>query len=232
MEYSNIGDYIRKTNSENENGMKIVANLPYHTNDLKKKDDDNINYKIDKIFEILSRLEDKVNSIEKKIGSDNLLVSNAVNLSNIGINGNSNMGVNHSLELVMKEIKPQVFDDIDDKTLKAHLRKRRVESDGSLLYKIYFEGLPRNLFPIRIVRKSSIEYWLNDRWNEDMDGEYIKETLSKNLIASYTKINKFSSTLTGSVESDFMKNQNYILSLRDKKYQSSLWEYLRKNYLY
>ncbi len=219
MEYSNINDFLKKTSTSDS-----IPNFKITTTTNNKKDND-LSMKIDNIFSILSRLEEKVDNIEKRIG-------NEVHVSNTNSNQVQNM-YQPPIDYTMKEIKPQVFENIEDKTLKAHLRKRRVESDGALLYKIYFENLPRNLFPIRIVRKSSIEYWLNDHWNEDMDGEYIKETLSKNLIASYTKVNRFSSSaLTDSVGTEFMKNQNYILSLRDKKYQSSLWDYLKKNYLY
>ena len=218
MEFSNINDYLKR-------GSDQLVNFKFSQSN--KKNEDDVNNKIDMIFSVLSRLEEKVDSIEKRLCEDKhpsfQIQSGMVQPQMVNT---------QQVELTMKEIKPQVFDDIEEKVLKAHLRKRRVESDGSLLYKIYFEGLPRNLFPIRIVRKSSIEYWLNGRWNEDMDGEYIRETLSKNLLASYSKVNKFSSALSGSVESDFMKNQNYILSLRDKKYQGQLWDYLKKNYLY
>lgn len=227
MDYSSLNDYISKKSNSDQ-----IINFKITKTDTKKKNNEELpDNKIDLIFSILTRLEQKIDSIEKRIGNDTSSINPIVNQTTGLINLSSNIVMSQN-EVIMKEIRPQVFDDLDEKVLKAHLRKRRVESDGSLLYKIYFENLPRNLFPIRIVRKSSIEYWLNGHWNEDMDGEYIKETLSKNLIASYTKVNKFSASLATSVESDFMKNQNYILSLRDKKYQASLWDYLKKNYLY
>ena len=219
MEYSNINEYLKNRSSGD-------SSINFKITPTNKKDNE-LSNKIDQIFTILSRLEEKVDVIEKKIGSE---TPHNQATTNQQLN---TVVFSNPIDYKMKEIKPQVFDTVEEKTLKAHLRKRRVESDGALLYKIYFENLPRNLFPIRIVRKSSIEYWLNDHWNEDMDGEYIKETLSKNLIASYTKVNRFSSsTLSEAVGTEFMKNQNYILSLRDKKYQTSLWDYLKKNYLY
>ena len=241
MEYSNISEFLsKKINNDGIVNFKIVPTTKNGSKKSNIKNEDNSSMngsvgeestnKIDLIFSILNRLEDKINNIEKKIDND-IQPNNIRNQSNGITNTQSNI-MTGQLEYVMKEIKPQAFDDVDDSVLKSHLRKRRMESDGKLIYKIYFENLPRNLFPIRIVRKSSIEYWLNGKWNEDMDGEYIRETLSKNLIASYVKVNKFSPDLVGSHESDFMKNQTYILSLKDKKYQASLWDYLKKNYLY
>lgn len=74
--------------------------------------------------------------------------------------------------------------------------------------------------PIRYVNRTRWEFWCNNTWNIDIEGEYIKDVIAKNIQKAYLSVN-----IIDYYEDDFdlfLDNQKHIQELSDPKYKKKL----------
>lgn len=74
--------------------------------------------------------------------------------------------------------------------------------------------------PIRNISRNRWDFWCNGTWNIDIEGEYIKDVIAKNIQKAYMSVN------TIDYYDDnfdiFLDNQKHIQELSDPKYKRKL----------
>jgi hypothetical protein len=114
-----------------------------------------------------------------------------------------------------KDIKKENFN-IDSTFIKKCLDDTCVESDVKIFKKMYIEDVSKEYYPIRNFRKK-LQYWLNGHMNEDIGGNYIKDTVIHNIETCYININKYDDYQDNAEQ--FIRNQEYIIKMNDQKYK-------------
>lgn len=74
--------------------------------------------------------------------------------------------------------------------------------------------------PIRNISRTRWDFWCNGTWNVDIEGEYIKDVIAKNIQKAYLSVNTIDY-----YEDDFdlfLDNQKHIQELSDPKYRRKL----------
>ena len=145
----------------------------------------------------ISNLENKSDNETIKINSDNL-DKKKKNIKNIE---------------KYKDVKKENID-LDKTFVKKCLDDRCLESDIKIFKKMYIENVSKEYFPIRSFRKK-IQYWLEGHMNDDIDGNYIKDTIIHNIELCYINVNKYENYEDDTEE--FIKNQDYISKLNEQK---------------
>jgi len=104
------------------------------------------------------------------------------------------------------------------------LEKGNILADIDVIKKIFFTNIDINNYPIRCAgNKKVIEYWLNDKWNND--DIYLFNTLTSIIKSSYLSINIYKN-YENDIEK-FVKNQEYIVKVSsDQKYKESFMKSL------
>ncbi len=114
-----------------------------------------------------------------------------------------------------KEIKREKFD-LDKDFIKKCLNECSIESDIKIFKKIYTDNVSKEYYPIRCFRKK-LQYWYDGHMNEDISGNYIKDTIINNIENCYMSINTFDEF--NNEPSQFIRNQEYINNMNDNKYK-------------
>jgi hypothetical protein len=114
-----------------------------------------------------------------------------------------------------KDIKKEIFN-IDTNFIKKCLNDTCIESDIKVFKKMYIEDVSKEYYPIRNFRKK-LQYWLDGHMNDDIDGNYIKDTVIHNIETCYININKYDDYQDNTEQ--FIRNQEYITKMNDQKYK-------------
>jgi hypothetical protein len=114
-----------------------------------------------------------------------------------------------------KDIKREVFN-LDKSYVKKCLNETCIEDDIKIFKKMYIENVPKEYYPIRNFRKK-LQYWLDGHMNDDIGGNYIKDTLINNIESCYINVNKYEDYEDDTEQ--FMKNQEYISKMNEQKYK-------------
>ena len=110
--------------------------------------------------------------------------------------------------------------------IKKCLHAQSISSDLKIFKKIYIDNIPCGYYSIRNIKKK-YQYWLNDKMNDDDDdGNYIKNTIVSNIYNAYLKINNYDNYADDIDQ--FVKNQEYILSINEQKYKDKLFNHIIK----
>ena len=185
--------------------MGVVTNdigiLVEHIKKLNKK----INDLRETNNELIVKL-DKKNLLEEKV-EQNLSNSNdgVTNLKNIK-SGN-----------ILQDIKINNFD-LNIKFVQKCLDLNSLVGDTKIFKKMYLDGVNKELYPVRYINKKNYQYWYDNKWNNDVEGEYIKKVIVKNIQQCYLKANQYDNYGQSKME-QFLKNQTHLNKLSDDKYQ-------------
>jgi len=196
--------------------------------------------KLDEILDVLKRLEkhlikdgdaDETLSVLSNLASSGSLTSLVQSIpnspKNIEIIENNKkllLATKKPREKVKKvekyiDIKIQHFD-IDQYFIKKCLDMNSSNGDIQLFKKMYIENVSKEYIPIRHIKKK-FQYWMNDKMqDDDTNGDYIINIVSKNIEICYMKVNNIDN-----YENDldqFLKNQEHIMKLQDPKYRERL----------
>lgn len=196
--------------------------------------------KLDEILDVLRRLEkhiikdsdaDETISVLSNLASSGSLTSLVQSIpnspKNIEIIENNKkllLATKKPREKVKKvekyiDIKIQHFD-IDQYFIKKCLDMNSSNGDIQLFKKMYIENVSKEYIPIRHIKKK-FQYWMNDKMqDDDTNGDYIINIVSKNIEICYMKVNNIDN-----YENDldqFLKNQEHIMKLQDPKYKERL----------
>jgi hypothetical protein len=116
--------------------------------------------------------------------------------------------------------------ELDDDFIKVCLEKSSLLADFEIIKKIYFD-ISYNKYPIQSVNKKLYKYWLNDKWNLDSDGKYIKDVFIGNLHSCYLRFNKYEKYINNT--DLYIKNQEYISFIdNDEKYKTRLLNHVKE----
>ena len=146
----------------------------------------------------LKHMEKEINSIKK----------------NKNVNSNSNTNTN---KLEIMEVKSEKLD-IPEEFIRRCIKYGNIRGDILMIKYWYLDK--SNEHPIRNINRIRWEFWCNGTWNIDIEGEYIKEVMSKNIQKAYLSVNTFDYY---SDDFDlFIENQKHIHELNDPKYKKKL----------
>jgi hypothetical protein len=80
------------------------------------------------------------------------------------------------------------------------------------------------VYPIRISGKRSYDYYNNGKWNPDLYGYHIMNTIClnvQNLFLKYNTLDDEDEEISGE---DFLLNQKFICKLSDEKYKKEIFK--------
>ena len=173
------------------------------------------------------------NILNYNVGLDldnNINDNNTVNNTDIIFNNTNNYvdSISNSISsnsLIYKDLKLEDIE-LDIIFIKKCLHAQSISSDLKIFKKNYIDNIPCGYYSIRNIKKK-YQYWLNDKMNDDDDdGTYIKNTIVSNIYNAYLKINNYDNYADDIDQ--FVKNQEYILSLNEQKYKDKLFNHIIK----
>jgi len=164
----------------------------------------------------INLLKERVNFLEKK----DLKTMDLISIDD----EKSEKSLGENIRAVKKE-KINISDEIS----MQYLESKSINSDTELLFKIYFEGLRKDLLPIRKNKKNDCIFWNGTDWIEDIGGSNLKMIFSYNLKKIYTRVNVVNDQLLPSA--DYLSNQEHINKLSNNpKYQNELYTFFIEKY--
>jgi len=148
-----------------------------------------INLKLDKIMEMMIKLDNKLIFIEK--------------------NYNFNFNLKNPDDVVIK------IYELTEEFIKNCLEMCDINSDMNIIKKIYITDI--NNPSIRLTAdKKKLEYWNEDKWN--INDEYLSNVLITNIKNLYFITNVCEKYSIERIE-QFLKNQAYLLKMSDQRYK-------------
>jgi hypothetical protein len=127
-------------------------------------------------------------------------------------------------DLNIQELKKKKIN-IDDAIIKKSLENNSLSSDFEIIKNLYFND-SKELFPIKFIEKKIYKYWLNNKWNTDIDGTYIKDVIINNLNSCYLRYNNYDRYKNNT--DTYIKNQEYISMISsDEKYKTRLLNHIK-----
>ena len=118
-----------------------------------------------------------------------------------------------------KDLKRELFN-FDELFIKDCLNLCSLQGDLKIFNKMYIDGISKEFYPIRHIKKK-IQYWLDNHMNDDdVNGTYVKTIIIKNIEDCYLAINTFDN-YENNVD-QLLKNQEHINKLSEEKYKDKL----------
>ena len=80
-----------------------------------------------------------------------------------------------------------------------------------------------NIYPIKVSGKRTYEFYLNNKWNSDIYGHYIMNTICRNVQNILLRGNIIETIQQNGFDyNDFLLNQSFIYKLGDEKYKKEI----------
>jgi len=183
---------------------------------------------LEKILTISSKIKEdqeniinKIELLEKRM----ILIENKVDLSIALAKKSKNLAGLLDIEPDdnIKELKRETINISENDIVKA-LNYRDYRSVIYLFKLFYKNKINKNYpYPIRIIGKRSYEYYANNRWNPDLYGHFIMNTICQNMENLFLTINNLDDYGDLIEEEDFIPNQNFINKLSAEKYKKEIF---------
>jgi hypothetical protein len=174
-----------------------------------------------KIKEDQQKLIDKIEGLEQRM----ILIENKVDLTmHLVKKGKYNPDLlNTTPEENIVELKRENLNISENDIVKA-INYRDYRS-VIYLFKLYYKNkINKNyMYPIRIIGKRSYEYYANNKWNSDLYGHFIMNTICQNIENLFLTINNLDEYSDLIDEDDFIPNQNFINKLSVEKYKKEIF---------
>lgn len=165
-----------------------------------------INEDQQKILEKIISLEKRLSNIENKIEKTSVIAIQQAN--------------NFENYIDIRRMELEKIISVED-SLKAMSYKdyRSV----MVLFKKYYKN-NEGVYPIKLVGKRSYEFFLNNKWNSDIYGHYIMNTLCYNFQNLFIEYNKIGENDIN--ENEFVLNQQFIYKLSEEKYKKEIFRHI------
>jgi hypothetical protein len=224
-----------KKNKKNYHSMSDLNNClsnsstVFNNNDIKTNidnfNDNNIDNIDNNIYDIDNNIYDSNNENYENENKKNDKNENKNKKNKKNENKKNDDIINNNL--IYKELKNEDFSlYFDFDFLKKCLHSTSINSDLKIFKKIYIDDIPCGYYSIRNIKKK-YQYWLNGiMYDDDDNGTYIKNTITSNIYNCYLKINNYDNYADDLDQ--FIKNQEYILTLNDQKYKDKLFNHIIK----
>ena len=152
----------------------------------------------------MKEMREELNTVKEK---------SAVTTSDTSITSSStNPGI---VELREVKIEKMV---IPEEIIRRCIKYGSSRGDMLLIKHWYLDKSKRQ--PFRCINRNRWEYWCNGTWNIDIDGEYLKEVIAKNIQNCYLRINRID--YYDDNFDMFLENQKHIHELSDSKYRKRM----------
>ena len=167
------------------------------------------------LFNICEKILNEINKLNERIN----IMDNKINIIDNKIN---NKSIKNDTILIedLRELKKEDLI-INEKDILHALQYRDYRSILKI-FKIYYKNKLNNNFPypIKIVGKSSCEYYCNNKWNSDSYCYHAREVIFYNIQNLFIKYNILDKICT----EEFLLNQDFIIKLSNEKYQKSIFK--------
>lgn len=131
----------------------------------------------------------------------------------------------HMIPNGYRDIKIETFV-FEDEFVKKCLEMNSIAGDLRIFKKMYIENINKEFYPIRHIKKK-LQYWLDGHMNDDdTNGSYIKNTITKNISMLYLRMNHIDKYINN--DDQFIKNQDHIFKLSDDKYKDKIMKEIIK----
>jgi len=174
-----------------------------------------------KIKEDQQKIIDKIDELDKRM----TLIENKVDITiQLAKKGKCNPDLFNSVpEENIVELKRETLNISENETVKA-LNYRDYRS-VLYLFKLYYKNKTNKnyVYPIRVIGKRSYEYYANNKWNSDLYGHFIMNTICQNIENLFLTINNLDEYGDLIDDEDFIPNQNFINKLSVEKFKKELF---------
>lgn len=169
---------------------------------------------LEKIYSISSKLNDNQELILNKIENIELRLSKIENnIENIISKNNNSTNI---VELKIENI------DLDKNIIMKALEYRDYKS-VICIFRAYYKKDQNNFYPIKVSGKRTYEFFLNNKWNSDIYGHYIMNTICRNVQNILLRGNIIETIQENGFDyNDFLLNQSFIYKLGDEKYKKEI----------
>jgi hypothetical protein len=202
--------------------LKVIYKQPYNNNNNNNNNilssNENIERILEKILHISSDLTTKMNELNIKLDEKfDILDKRILKIENIIDTSKDTSKIED-----LKEIKKEDLNIAKENVIKV-LSYRDYNSILSI-FRLYYKNNENNKlkYPINIISTKKFEYYYNNKWNADLYGYHIINTLCTNIQNLFIKYNK----LTEIEYDDFISNQQFIYKLSDEKYKKELFKHI------
>ena len=166
-------------------------------------------HKLNELCNLILKLRTDVETLNKKIDRLEMKTSTSNTVTN-----------RVSLKIKMKKSTKS------EKEIQSILEKQSLSDDFGLIKELYLSS-PDKKYPIRHISKHTYQYWGDNCWVEDMNGEHIKKVCVDTLQSLYLRCNKYDNYANNNEL--YIKNQEYIsLIANDEKYKDRLLLTIKK----
>jgi len=175
------------------------------------------NYKYEDLVREVIQMKNKMEKMEKEL---------------LKIKRSSSEDKSNENIITIRDIKKEDFLELGDATkdyVLKQLEMNSVKTDFNFIKTIYFKDKNYKEYPIRFVNRNTFEYWSDNKWHMDRNGEdKVINILIYNIRASYLKSNQFENYPLD--KSDiFIENQTHIHNMEKDKYKTSIRNLLKKH---
>ena len=174
----------------------------------------------------------KIITISSKINEDQQKILEKINILEKRII-NIETKIDNSTKLTLQQIKGSGEDYFDIRRMELEKVMSMEDSLKALTYRDYravmylFKKYYKNndgLYPIKIIGKRSYEFYLNNKWNSDIYGHYIMNTLCNNFQNLFIEYNKIGENNIS--DNEFVLNQQFIYKLSEEKYKKEIFRHI------
>jgi hypothetical protein len=162
--------------------------------------------KLNELCNLILKLRDDVETLNNKI--DKLEMKTSIT------NTNTTISTSNRINMKIRKSKKS------EKEIQYILEKHSLFHDFVLIKELYLSSSD-NKHPIRYISKHTYQYWEDNCWNGDNNGEHIKKICIDTLQSLYLRCNKYENYINDNEL--YIKNQEYIsLIANNEKYKDRL----------
>jgi hypothetical protein len=177
---------------------------------LKIIDNSESTIQMNKILENILDMSSKILNEQNKIYDKILELENRI----IKI---EELSIKYNINEDIKELKRE--DLVIDK---EYVIKSLLYRDHRSIICIFKNIYKNNMYPIKMKKSRTFEYYCNNKWNIDLYGHYSMNVLFSNIQNLFIKNNNVDEF----DDEDFILNQTFIYKLSDDKFKKSIFKYI------
>jgi hypothetical protein len=168
-----------------------------------------------KIFEDQKHILDKINFLDERMSCiEKAMLNIQISPSSKNVDANIDGMVNFKIEKLN-------VDKEDIIKFMSYRDYRAVVCIFRLVYKNKMNS--EYVYPIRISGKRSYDYYNNNKWNPDLYGYHIMNTICSNVQNLFLKYNTLDDEENIDGE-DFLLNQKFLCKLSEEKYKKEIFK--------
>lgn len=168
-----------------------------------------------KIFEDQKHILDKINFLDERMSCiEKAMINIQISPNSKNVDGNIDGMVNFKVEKL----------NVDKEDIIKFMSYRDYRSVICIFRLVYKNKMNSEyVYPIRISGKRSYDYYNNNKWNPDLYGYHIMNTICSNVQNLFLKYNTLDDEENIDGE-DFLLNQKFLCKLSEEKYKKEIFK--------